>query len=321
MSSPTHSPGNPPREVILSPVDGIRITVLVDNYTDLLRRDNSPVIERPDLPERVILLAEHGLALLVTIRSGEEKTTVLLDTGGSDIALRHNAARLNRNLDTISAVIISHGHDDHLGGLEDLLRNVTGPLPVYIHPVAFSQREKWFPDGTSIPVTPPDRNQLINAGARFYLTTRPILLASERILVTGEVERTTAFEQIPPQYYIEDDGTWTHDPFRDDQAVIINLAGKGLVVITGCAHSGVINTIRYASRLTGITRVHAVIGGFHLSGSFFRPLIAPTLNAMDEIDPGYLVPMHCSGWEAMTAAENRMPGRFLLSTVGTSFRF
>ena len=301
-------------------IDQVSVTVLVDNYTDLLRTDNSSLIKRPSLPERTVLLGEHGLSLFITIRSGETRTYVLMDAGASDISLMYNASRLGVDLNTLSSVIISHGHDDHVGSLEAVARSLNRSVMVHIHPVAFSRRRKVLPDGQT-EVLPPDREGLEKAGISFHPTPEPTPIESGTILVTGEIERSTPFERIPPYYQVEDEGSWIADTFLDDQAVIIHLRNKGLIVITGCAHSGIINTVQYAKKITGVEEVHAVIGGFHLSGSFFRPAIKSTIALMQEINPAYIIPLHCTGWEAMIGFAEKMPGQFILNTVGTRYQF
>ena len=102
---------------------------------------------------------------------------------------------------------------------------------------------------------------------------------------------------------------------------MINVKGKGLVVISGCAHAGIINTVEYARKITGVDTVHAVIGGFHLTGPFFEPVIQPTIDAMKEIGPEYVIPLHCTGWKAMNRFAEEMPGQFILNTVGTTYTF
>jgi len=111
------------------------------------------------------------------------------------------------------------------------------------------------------------------------------------------------------------------DSFRDDQSVIINLKDQGLVVISGCAHAGIVNSIRYAQKITGVPRIHAIIGGFHLSGPYFSKIITPTITDLESINPAYIIPMHCTGWEAQTLFAKKMPDKFILSTVGTKYVF
>ncbi|MFH0968482.1 MAG: MBL fold metallo-hydrolase [Methanobacteriota archaeon] len=302
-------------------VDRIEVTVLVDNYTDLLRMDNTPFLTRPSLPYGEILLAEHGLSLYITLFSGRTTSSILMDAGGSDISLLYNADRLGVNIRDISIMIISHGHDDHTGSIKRILEPCTRPIPVYIHPAAFSRRRKCLSDDSLVEMAPPDRDELIKSGAEFHMTPGPTWLCQNQILITGEIDRSTSFEQTNPIYSVENSGTWIQDLFQDDQAIILCLKGKGLVVITGCAHAGIINTIQYARNITGVDQVYAVIGGFHLSGSFFRPAITPTIIAMKEIDPIYVIPLHCTGWEAMTKFAEEMPDQVLLNTVGTMYKF
>ena len=107
----------------------------------------------------------------------------------------------------------------------------------------------------------------------------------------------------------------------DDQCAIMNLKGKGFVIITGCGHAGIINTLRNAQMLTGIERVHAAIGGFHLTGGLFEPFIGPTVSALQEIGPRYVVPGHCTGWSATHQIARALPEAFLPNSVGTEFIF
>ena len=123
-------------------VDRIEVTVLVDNYTDLLRMDNTPVVKRPSLPNGDVLLSEHGLSLYITLRSGGNSSSILMDAGGSNISLQHNAVRLGVSIWNITALVISHGHDDHMGSIQEILQHCTRPIPVYTHPAAFSNRQK-----------------------------------------------------------------------------------------------------------------------------------------------------------------------------------
>jgi 7,8-dihydropterin-6-yl-methyl-4-(beta-D-ribofuranosyl)aminobenzene 5'-phosphate synthase len=302
-------------------IDRVEITALVDNYTDLMRVDNNPILKRPSLPNGEILLAEHGLSLFITVWSGEDSSSILMDAGASEISLQYNADRLGVNLPDISALVISHGHDDHMGSLKKILKEAAGPVPVYIHPGSFSKRQKWISEKSLIEIVPPDSDALQKSGAEFHMTPDPTKICQERILITGEIERSTTFERPNPIYYVEESGTWIQDLFLDDQAVILSLKEKGLVVITGCAHAGIINTILYARKITGVDQVFAVIGGFHLSGSFFRSVISPTISAIKVIDPTFVIPLHCTGWEAINRFAEEMPNQVIINTVGTTYKF
>ena len=149
----------------------------------------------------------------------------------------------------------------------------------------------------------------------------PSLLVERSILVTGEVDRTTDFERgMPTAHQAWDGSRWHHDAeVIDDQALVVNLRGKGLVVVTGCGHAGVVNIVRHALRLTGTDRLHAVIGGFHLSGAAFEPIIGPTVAALVGMAPDLVAPGHCTGWRAQHAMAARFGEAFIPNSVGTCF--
>ncbi len=178
-------------------------------------------------------------------------------------------------------------------------------------------------NGPNGPVELPqiDAVGLMKAGADIIRHREPSTLAAGHLLVTGEVERTTRFEKGFPGMEACIDGRWVADPICDDQALVINVKGKGLVVLSGCAHAGIINTVEYAQKITGAGTVHAVMGGFHLTGPLFAPVIQPTIDAMKRLDPSYVVPMHCTGWNAINRFFLDMPGRCILNTVGTTYVF
>ena len=139
-------------------------------------------------------------------------------------------------------------------------------------------------------------------------------------LVTGQVARTTDFETGFPVHFAEVGGQWQPDPLiHDDQAVVMNVRDKGLVVLSGCGHAGIINVLRHAMALTGVSRVHGVLGGFHLTGRLFEPLIAPTVAALRAMAPKLIVPSHCTGWQAVHEIARTLPDAFVPNSVGTTF--
>lgn len=306
---------------LLKPADKAEITVLVDNYTDLLAAPSTPVDRRtPYSPERKIL-AEHGLSCLVRVSAGGKEHAVLLDSGLSRQCLPWNARQLGISLAGIEAIVLSHGHYDHTGGLEEALCGAGHQVPLIAHPDAFLRRRLNIPGQgiAGLPVT--DAVALKKAGADIHLRSGPSTLAAGHLLVTGEVERVTPFEKGMPGAEIEREGRWVPDPIRDDQALVIDVKEKGLVVLSGCAHAGIVNTLEFARKITGTGHVHAVLGGFHLSGKAFAPVIPPTLEAIRAIDPDYIVPMHCTGWDAVSRFMAAMPGKCILNTVGTTYVF
>jgi len=303
----------------IASVDKLTVTVLVDNYTDVLL-ESTDVVKRPPRDKNGQLaptpLAEHGLSLLV--ESGLHKTIgrVLLDTGASPRALPHNAELLGVDLAQINTLVLSHGHHDHHGGLAHFLglprqERVT----LFAHPDAFGKKYHQSREGVRTELPRPDRQAIIALGADIKLRREPSQV-SLGVITTGEVERTTDFEKGQANLLTEREGEICQDLVLDDQALVACVDGKGLVIIAGCAHAGIINTIRYAQKLTGVDRVYAVVGGFHLSGAE-ESAILETAIELKQIAPRYLVPMHCTGWGAMNCLADVLPESFVLCTVGT----
>lgn len=150
----------------------------------------------------------------------------------------------------------------------------------------------------------------------------PSLLVDGSVLITGEVDRTTEFERgMPPPHQAWTGTEWVHDPaVIDDQALVVNVRGRGLVVLTGCGHAGAINIVRHAQRLTGVDRLHALAGGLHLGGPAFEQIIAPTVEALTGLAPDLVVPGHCTGWRAQHALAAALPGAWVASSSGTTYQ-
>lgn len=306
----------------LTPADRVEITVLVDNYTDfLINSPSTPVDRRPPYnPERQ-LLAEHGLSCLVRVFFGNREHAVLLDAGLSEACLPWNTRQMGISLAGIEAVVLSHGHYDHTGALEHVVSGAGRPVPLIAYPDAFLHRRRNIPGQGIFNQRFPDAVALKKAGADIKMRSGPSTLAAGHLLVTGEVERKTPFEKGMPGAEIERDGKWETDSLNDDQALVMDVKDKGLVVLSGCAHAGIINTVEYAKKITGTDRVHAVLGGFHLSGKTYEQAVPPTIDAMKRINPDYVVPMHCTGWSTINRFMAAMPGKCILNTVGTTYVF
>jgi len=308
-------------EYPLKPADRLEITVLVDNYIDIFVPPAASADHRlPFDPHREIF-AEHGFSCLVRIFSGEKKHTILLDTGLSRECMAWNARVLGLSLEAVDAMVLSHGHFDHFGGLSAFFSGIGRQVPLVLHPDALMRRRFSIPGRGPVELPQLDAVALRMAGAEILLRSNPSTLADGNLLVTGEVERKVAFETGMPGMEMYDQGRWVPDPIRDDQAIVVNVKDKGLVVLSGCAHAGIVNTVEYARKITGTDLVHAVLGGFHLTGPAFASRIIPTIDAMTAIDPDYIVPMHCTGWNAINRFMESMPKRCILNTVGTTYVF
>jgi len=280
------------------------------------------VVKRPAVPPPHAFLAEHGFSSLVKTIDGNEEHAFLMDAGISGTCLLHNADLLNIDLSKIEALILSHGHFDHFFALDKILKRVPKGIPLILHPEAFLKRRlNIAPLGIQVPLPTLDEAALREAGIEIRKIKEDSTLNSDRVLVLGEVERVTEFEKGFPWAEAEVNGTWMKDPFPDDRGVAIKVKDKGLVVIGGCSHAGVINTVRHAQNISGADRVHAVIGGFHLTGPIFDPIIKPTIEEMKKIAPQYIVPTHCTGWKAINEFAKEMPDQFLLNSVGTTYVF
>ena len=307
----------------LKTVDRIEITTLMDNYIDLLLPSTDIIVRPPLAKEGKInadtLLAEHGLSLLVTVYQGEDKHTILFDTGYTKVGVLHNMEQLGVNVEEIEAIVLSHGHMDHTGTLYGILNKISRTIPLVLHPGIFQHpRYTRRPDGAkSVWPRTVVKSDLEGKNVDIIESETPVCLADDMIMVTGEVERTTPFEKGMPNALMEQNGELVHDPIIDDQSIAMKLKGKGLVVVSGCAHAGIVNTLMFAQKTTGEQKVHAVLGGFHLSGPFFEKFHDPTVDAFKKIDPDVLMPMHCTGWKAIQRFQKEFPESFVLNSVGS----
>jgi len=208
---------------------------------------------------------------------------------------------------------------DHTGSLHSILEKISGPIPLVVHPDAFLYpRFVELKDGSKkrFPRTLV-RKDLDPRNVKIQESKTPTPILDGSILVTGEIERTTAFEKGMPNALLERGGRLERDPIKDDQALVMNLKGKGLVVVSGCSHAGIINTVLYAKKLTGVEKIHAVLGGFHLSGAFFEKILEKTIEMLKALSPAVVVPMHCTGRKAIERFSQEFPSAFVLNSVGS----
>jgi 7,8-dihydropterin-6-yl-methyl-4-(beta-D-ribofuranosyl)aminobenzene 5'-phosphate synthase len=325
-----------PAEIELEPVDTVQVIILMDNITDPLIPDEGPVT-RVSWPKALAggaprvatalmpdgtpdaLVAEPGFSALVRVEKNGRERTLLFDTGVSPGGVVENVRRLGISLAEIEAIVLSHGHWDHVTGMEGVARAL-GPrnLPVLIHPEFWTRRRIKFPglDPAELPST--SRAALEGAGFEIVEERLPSFLFDASVLITGEVDRTTAFETGFKGHEALRGG-WEPDPLiLDDQALAVRVQDRGLLVLSGCGHAGIVNTVRYVQKLTGERKIAGIIGGFHLSGPMFEAIIPPTVAAFNELAPALLVPAHCTGWRAVHQLAARFPDAFVQSAVGTT---
>ena len=311
----------------LKEVEMAEITCLVDNSIDVVL-PNTQVARRPLMSMNWYeqpIVAEHGFCAALTLHIGGAKHRLLLDSGLDSMAASHNADMLGFDLSNCDLLISSHGHIDHAGGLLSLRNkmNKVQRARIVLHEDAFRNRLVKFQDGRTINLPAPQRSLLTNAGYEIIENHSPSLWIDDRVLVTGEIPRTNSFEKGFPNHYSEiDEGKMEADPLiKDDQAIILTVKNKGLVIITGCGHAGIINTINYAKELTGEDRIYCLLGGMHLSGGLFESIIGRTVEELERLKPKFIVPCHCSGLKAMIEISRKMPDAFIQNSVGTNYIF
>lgn len=264
-------------------------------------------------------VAEHGFSCLLKASSGSEEHAVLMDAGVTPISLPHNAKILNKNLSEVESFILSHGHFDHFGGLMDFLNGSGKQMPLVLHNDAFLERRLNIPGVGATPLPGLNEAKLEDTGAILNKISKPSSFVSDMILVSGEVERVTSFERGFPMAEAKINGMWVSDPFKDDLSIAVKVRNKGLVVISGCAHAGIVNIVKHMQKVTGTNKVHAIMGGFHLTGPMFDPIIEPTIAELKKISPDIIVLMHCTGWKAIGQFAKEMPQQFILNSVGTMY--
>lgn len=265
----------------MNQVDGMRLTVLVDDSKNPIR------------PE---LIAKHGLAFFIELKVGRGTTNLLMDTGPSADIVLQNARKLDVNLRKVDSIVLSHGHYDHTGGLLGILKHIGKKVPVVAHPRAlepkFAPRKKRLKKA-GIPF---QVSELERSSGTLSLKLGPTSIAPG-VWVSGEIKRASPFEKVKGFKTVKR-GKLVEDHMQDDQALFVVVKDKGLVVVTGCAHAGLINTIKQAQRMAGSSGVHAVIGGFHLASASAERTKA-TIEELQKAGVKAVMPCHCTGKKAI----------------------
>ena len=315
-----------PKPISLQQIDSLDVTILVDNSIDIFLPSDGNT-RRPgltwDWSEKPQLVAEHGYSVLLTVHRNGESRSVLYDAGLGRETTVHNLDVLGLELSHVEGMVLSHGHADHHGGLEGVLRRIGRKnLPFILHPDAWQDRKIVFPTGTEIHLPPPNKKILQDQEVRVLEERGPTLLLDRSLLVSGQVERLASFEKGFPIHHARHSGRWEPDPWIwDDQGIICNVKGLGLVVVSSCSHPGVVNILQNAQRITGVTKVHAFIGGLHLTGGIFEKIIPETVEQLKRIGPEFVVPGHCTGWKATHHIARSLPESYVPTSVGTQMHF
>ena len=291
-------------------VGGLSVTVLVDNYTDLLLPSEGPVKRAPIFEGssfRKAPLAEHGLSLLIEA----DGYAAIMDFGLSSVALFYNVEAFGLDLGGVKEGVLSHGHFDHFGSLEEFAERFED-FKLFVHEkAALKNRFFQFPTGERVYFPEPPLEKINTVPVK-----EPKEILGGRLLVSGTIPRVTDFEKGLPGAFYEEGGEVKRDPIEDDMAVYAVVEGKGLVVVSGCAHAGIVNTIKYGMELTG-ERLYAVLGGFHLTGPGMEEVVPRTIEELKRLSPRLIAPMHCTGWFSQVKLMEAFPEAFVLSSPGT----
>lgn len=317
--------------------DRVEVQMICDNYIDTLYMDPPGVsVKRLGLgyafnPKNCegSLVADNCSCMLIDIYALEGNPIgapvpyrIMFDCGGSIESLMGNMKKLEIDPLSINQIVISHGHPDHMGGIKSILEARNGiPCPVLIHPDTFSARYIISPHGFLFPhitAALPSKKECEAAGARFMEVSEPVKVGPAA-MTTGTIpwHEDVPFEPSPITIYHQKDGKFQLDKTPDEMAICVNLKDKGLVVFSGCAHNGIINTIKTCQEVSGINEVYAVIGGFHLGfPEVPGEMTQQTIDKLKEINPKVVIPQHCTGFRATAEIMNAFPDEYVQSSVG-----
>jgi len=308
----------------MAELDKLVITIITDNYYDALRPD-APVTKRFRTQPGKSMHAEHGLSYFIETKRDGKTGVFMFDYGLDAQGVKKNMDVLGLDVGRAEGFGLSHGHFDHWGGFTEILAmnraRIKKGAPFYLGEGAFEQRYSLVPGtGERLDIGRLSRADIEAARlVEIVEVTNPTEVMPGGYF-SGKVEQVTDYEKIPPGLLVKRGEAVVVDTFPGEQAMAFNVKGKGLVVVSSCAHRGIVNTVKHVQKISGVEKVYAVIGGFHLVNA--KPeVIEKTVADMKTINPAYIVPAHCTGFEATVAFAKAMPGSFILNTAGTRYTF
>lgn len=307
----------------IAEVDKLTVWMLADNYYDALRPDNKITKRYRYVPGKSIH-AEWGASWFIETVVNGQASACMFDYGLDAAGVMNNISLLGLDIGKAKAFSLSHGHGDHFSAAVSILKQHQSRFapgtPFFVGEEAFHRRYSLRPNTTE----PADLGQLMKEdiealGLKIVEVKKPTQIIPGAY-VTGNIERVTAYEKVPATLLIKRSDKPEPDDFRGEQSLFFNVKGKGLVVISGCAHAGIVNTVRQAQKIAGTDKVHAIMGGFHLANA--KPeVIQSTVADLKAMKPDFIVPAHCTGFEAVVAMGKEMPGEVTLSSAGTQYSF
>ncbi|MGD9155962.1 MAG: MBL fold metallo-hydrolase [Bacillota bacterium] len=283
-------------------VESVRIFTLLDNHAGFGSS----------------FLAQHGLSILLNVASKNVQKNILLDTGSTADTILYNMNILGLKPESIDMVFLTHCHYDHAGGLTGLLKVINKEVPVIAHPSIFRENYIFRPGLINAGMAEENSKQaIINNKGRLVLIAEPFNLM-DGVISTGEVERTVDFEGPGIETYNVQDGKLVRDSIVDDMALVLNLKDKGLLVVTGCGHAGIINILKHAMKITGINRIFGVIGGLHLI-SATSERINKTISFFQEMNIRLVLGGHCTGFNALSKMADELGEKFKYLHSGLTY--
>ncbi len=256
------------------------------------------------------LRAEQGLSVFVETENGN----ILFDVGQTN-ALVENAREMDIDLESVQKIVLSHGHYDHTGGLPFVLEIIRS-IDVVCHPALTNKKYKIYPAGRTNIGVPWEKRDIISKGAKFIYKTHPFEVIPD-VWISGEIPRSSAFEYVEDAYQQKPSVSYLHDEIHDDLCLVLNTS-KGLIILLGCGHAGPINSIKQSMRITHNQQIYAIIGGMHLQHSPDEKIKKIVKNLIT-LDPDYVLPLHCTGFPAITRIITAFPDRVKLLNVGDTF--